>query len=106
MEQITNTISKISKIEEQASLILQQAVTDKKQYSIDIEQWKKEFDSTLLEQNTTEITKIRNELKSNMSSALCQQREDTLSKIAEMQKEFDRNHSSIANMILKSMIGA
>lgn len=106
MEQLTNIISQISQIEERGMSIMQSANDEKNILLQEHEQRIQAFDRWLTAETEDKISKIRTDLNCQIQNDLDQQRAKTNELLEAMQKEYDEKHSCLAELIVKSIIGA
>lgn len=106
MEQITNIVAQISNIENRAIALMKDGEEEKQQRLKRHEDRIKAFDHDMMQKTEAELNSIQNELKSHMKEELDSERETTSQILNQMQQEFDKQHTIIAQKIVKSIIGA
>lgn len=97
-------VSKLSEIEAAAVAIMDNATTQKKQLSSEMDERIKQFDAEVDAKTAKSLTDLKNRLETETNMELAQLKSDTLKTLEELEKDFEKNHSKIAKSLLDSIV--
>ena len=101
---MNSIIQRISEIEDAASDIRKGAEEKKKQYADMMAQKTKDFDERSAKETAEAIAAVRAELNAHNQDALRRQREQTQNAISEMEAQFRKKHTQLADAIFRELI--
>lgn len=103
--QMDKVISELSKIEEAAVRIIQNAESEKKNLALDMDQKTKEYDIVLGKEIDQKLSVIKQDLQDKMHSDVDRIKNDTYQQISNLEKIYTDHHTEWATDILNKLIG-